>query len=290
MQFRIRHVTRFAYDRSAYESHNEVRLAPRPSPGQKTLGFRLDVIPRAAVISYRDAFGNLVHALSVHEPHRELLVVADSLVERLAPRPLGAALHVFSEFLAGDSVRSQEEYDYLHASRYVPFSTALSRFFWLARPSLKEPVAEYVARVMSFVRGQFAYEPGTTDVHSDLDHILAAGGGVCQDFAHLTIGVLRLAGVPATLGRPRALGEQATHAWVEALIPEAGWSGFDPTHGGRTTDHHIRLAVGRDYADVPPLRGVYRSTGQRQTMRVSLDITGADAPGNEPPDTGDAQQ
>jgi transglutaminase-like putative cysteine protease len=300
MQFRVRHVTRFAYDRPAYESQNEVRLEPRPSAGQKTLGFRLEVAPRAAVVRYRDAFGNIVHAISVHEPHGELLVMADSLVERQPPRPLGTIRHEFSEFLAGDGVRSQEEYDYLHASRYVPFSPALKKFFWMARPSLKEPVADYVTRVMAFMRDQFAYEPGTTGVHSDLNHILSAGGGVCQDFAHLGIGVLRLAGVPARYvsgylapqtieGRRRPLGEQASHAWLEALLPDTGWTGFDPTNGGRTTDHHIRVAVGRDYSDVPPLRGIYRSTGQRQTMRVSLEITETEEPDGTPPN-GDSQQ
>lgn len=301
MRFRIRHVTRFAYDEPAYESHNEVRIAPRPSPGQRTLGFRLEVIPRAAVLEYRDAFGNTVHALSVHEAHRELVVVADSLVERIAPRTSNVARLPFSEFLAGDSIRSQQEYDYLHQSRYVPFSESLRKFFWLARPHMNEPVADYTARIVAWIRDQFSYEPGATHVHSDVDHVLRAGAGVCQDFAHLTIGVMRLAGIPcryvsgymAPRTSPRAgrpLGEQATHAWVEAMIPETGWIGYDPTHGCLTTDHHIRVAVGRDYSDVTPLRGVYRSAGQTQTMRVSLDIAESEdreAPG---PDFGGLQQ
>ncbi|HXW82768.1 MAG TPA: transglutaminase family protein [Candidatus Binataceae bacterium] len=287
MRFRIRHVTRFTYDAPAYESHNEVRLTPRPSPRQRTLGFRLEVIPRAAVIDYRDAFTNVVHAISVHEPHRELVVVADSLVEREAPRMLETPRHRFSEFLAGDAERSQHEYDFLHQSRYIPFSEPLKRLFWQIRPQMNEPVAAYTARVVAWVRDQFAYEPGTTDVNSDINTILSTGAGVCQDFAHLTLGLLRLAGVPARYvsgylaprsnpDRPRPLGEQATHAWLEALLPEAGWIGFDPTHGGRTTDHHLRVSVGRDYADVTPLRGVYRSLGSKQTMRVSLDISAAE--------------
>jgi transglutaminase-like putative cysteine protease len=301
MRFRIRHVTRFAYDQPAYESHNEVRLAPRPSPGQRTLGFRLEVIPRAAVIEYRDAFGNTVHALSVHEPHRELVVVADSLVERIAPRTSDVPHLPFSEFLAGDAIRSQQEYDYLHSSRYVPLSEALKKFFWLARPHMNEPVAEYTARSVAWIRDQFSYEPGATHVHSDVDHVLRAGAGVCQDFAHLGIGLLRLAGIPARYVSgylaprvgpkvDRPLGEQATHAWVEAHIPDTGWIGYDPTHGCLTTDHHIRVAVGRDYADVTPLRGVYRSAGERQTMRVSLDISENDDGAASGPDFGGLQQ
>jgi transglutaminase-like putative cysteine protease len=301
MRFRIRHVTRFAYDQPAYESHNEVRLAPRPSPGQRTLGFRLEVIPRAAVIEYRDAFGNTVHSLSVHEPHRELVVVADSLVDRIAPRTSDVPRLPFSEYLAGDAIRSQQEYDYLHQSRYVPFSEALKKFFWLARPRMNEPVVEYTARSVAWIRDQFSYEPGATHVHSDVDHVLSAGAGVCQDFAHLSIGVLRLAGIPAryvsgylaprvTPKGERPLGEQATHAWVEAHIPDTGWIGYDPTHGCLTTDHYIRVAVGRDYADVTPLRGVYRSGGGHQTMRVSLDIAENEDGAESGPDFGGLQQ
>jgi transglutaminase-like putative cysteine protease len=285
MRFRIRHVTRFVYESPAYESHNEIRLALRPSPGQKTLGFKLDVMPQSAVIEFKDSFGNIVHAISTHQPHRELVVVADSLVDRMAPRPIGTPRRPFSDFLAGDEIRSQEEYDFLHPSRLVPSSEPLKKFFWMVRPSLNESVPGYVGRVIQYINGQFAYEPGRTTVFSDADQILTEGAGVCQDFAHLTIGVLRLAGVPARYvsgyyapftneqEQQRPLGAQATHAWVEALLPEAGWTGFDPTHGGRTTDRHIRVAVGRDYADVSPLHGVYRSAGSKQTMLVALDIT-----------------
>jgi transglutaminase-like putative cysteine protease len=282
MRYRIRHVTRFSYEQPASESHNEVRLQPRDSVRQRTLGFRLEITPRAAQINYRDAFGNIVHALSIHEPHTELMVCADSLVERMAPRELSNN-DPFEKFLHGDNLRSQEEYDFLNASHFIPFSEQLKKFFWMVRPRMNEPVADYSRRVVAWVSDQFAYEPGATDVHADVNEVLSAGAGVCQDFAHLTIGVLRLAGVPARyvsgylapqLERGRPLGEQASHAWVEVMLPE-GWFGFDPTHGSRVTDHHVRLAVGRDYADVPPIRGVYRSAGKQQRMRVSLHVTEA---------------
>jgi transglutaminase-like putative cysteine protease len=225
------------------------------------------------------------------------MVCADSLIERMAPRELSNSV-TFENFLLNDNLRSQEEYDFLNPSRYIPFSEQLKKFFWMARPRMNEPMADYSQRVVAWVCDQFAYEPGTTDVHSDVNQVLSAGAGVCQDFAHLTIGVLRLAGVPARYvsgylaprrepGRP--LGNQASHAWLEVLLPE-GWFGFDPTHGSPVTDHHVRLAVGRDYADVPPIRGVYRSMGRQQTMRVSLDITEQDAGDNDTVDYGATQQ
>jgi transglutaminase-like putative cysteine protease len=297
MRYRIRHVTRFTYEQAAYESHNEIRLEPRDSAHQHTLGFRLEITPPAALINYRDAFGNIVHAASIDEPHMELMICADSLVERAEPRELSNADR-FEQFLRDDNLRSQEEYDFLNPSRYIPFSEQLKKFFWMVRPRMNEPVADYTRRVVAWVCDQFAYEPGTTDVHSDVNQVLSGGAGVCQDFAHLTIGLLRLAGVPARyvsgylaprLDRGRPLGDQASHAWLEVMLPE-GWFGFDPTHGTRVTDHHVRLAVGRDYADVPPLRGVYRSAGRQRSMQISLDITEANSGEDGDFDFGATQQ
>jgi transglutaminase-like putative cysteine protease len=135
--------------------------------------------------------------------------------------------------------------------------------------------------VVAFVRDQFSYEPGKTGAHSTVDEILTIGAGVCQDFAHLTIAILRLAGVPARyvsgyLAPPEgssghlSIESQATHAWIEAQLPAQGWAGFDPTHGCRTDARHIKVAIGRDYSDVTPLRGVYRSFGNKQRMTVDL--------------------
>jgi transglutaminase-like putative cysteine protease len=285
MRFLIRHRTHFTYDQPAFDSHNEVRLKPRESLRQRTLGFRLEVIPRAAVLEYTDTFGNLVHNLSVAEPHRELVVVSDALVQRMPPRPLVHIDDSVEQFLAGGSLRAQEQYDFLHQSPCIPFSEPLKKLFWTIKPHMNEPVAQYTGRLVAWVRDRFAYEPGVTQVDSDLNHLLSVGAGACQDFAHLAIGVLRLAGVPARYvsgylvpkaesDRAQPVGHLASHAWLEALLPQAGWTGFDPTHGSPATDHYVQLAIGRDRADVPPLRGVYRSAGQRQTMQVSLDIHG----------------
>lgn len=281
MIFRIRHATHFRYDKPAYESHNEVRVVPRDSAGQRCLSFELEVTPKAAVLAYEDSFKNKVHAISVHPPHDELSIVAVSVVERLAPRVPTPLRVPFSEFLAEDAARMAQHYEFLTPSRYVPFSDRLRKFFWSARPAPTETVLEYTLRVVRYVRDQFEYEKNKTHVHSSVDDILTAGGGVCQDFAHLTIGLLRLAGVPARyvsgyLAPYEAggsnVGEQASHAWVEALLPGAGWTGFDPTLRCRTGDHHVRVAIGRDYADVTPLRGVYRSAGSKGEMRVELSI------------------
>jgi transglutaminase-like putative cysteine protease len=283
MLLRISHTTRFFYDQPAHDSHNELRLRPLEDAGQRCLSFELSIDQPAALLSYRDFFGNQAHSVSVSAPHRELTIVAQSVIER-PDVPLRTWPEMrFRDFLADDEAHLKDYCEFLSASHYVPFSERLQKLFWMARPRDTEDVATYVARIVAWVRDQFDYQKARTHVHSNLDDILRSGGGVCQDFAHLTIGLLRLAGVPAryvsgylapaispAVNGP--LGEQASHAWLEAWLPHAGWTGFDPTHRYRTDQRHIRVAVGRDYADVPPLRGMYRSNATNQVMTVDLNV------------------
>jgi transglutaminase-like putative cysteine protease len=282
MILRICHTTRFEYQMPSYDSHNEVRMKPLEGASQRCLEFELALTPAASNFEYDDYYGNRVHAFSIHYPHRSLNVVARSVVERLPAARTASAPMPFGDYLLEDHARYRAEYDFLSASRHVPFSDTMRKFFWLAKPEPSEDVAAYTNRIVAFVRDQFVYEPGMTRVHSTADEILSVGGGVCQDFAHLTIGVLRLAGIPtryvsgylapAARAAMDSLGSQASHAWIEANLPGLGWTGFDPTNGCVVDERHIRVAVGRDYSDVPPLRGVYRSAGGKQVMTVELQI------------------
>jgi transglutaminase-like putative cysteine protease len=289
MKFRIIHTTHFDYEKPAHDSQNEIRLRPWDGATQRCLEFDLSLDRPAAVAGYLDFFGNHAHAISVSAPHESLTIVARSAIEQ-SPPLIQSHLEVpFSLFLSEDEARAREFYEYLNPSRYVPFSERLRKFFWMAaRPGGSEDVAVYVMRVVAFVRDQFEYETAKTNVHSSLNDILKSGGGVCQDFAHLTIGMLRLAGVPARYvsgymapppGRaPENAGQQASHAWLEAWLPGSGWSGFDPTHRCRVDERHIGIAVGRDYGDVPPIRGVYRGSGGYSVMKVDLNVESAEEP------------
>jgi transglutaminase-like putative cysteine protease len=195
--FRIHHKTRFVYQKPASDSHNEIHLRPRDTVEQRCLSFDLAVEPAGAIASYTDFFGNLAHSVSIGTPHEELTIAAEAVVERSsAPEQIRADVP-FARFLVDDGARGRDYYEYLAASQYVPFSKRLRKFFWQSHPRDYEDVSDYVARIVAEVRMRFEYEPKTTHVHSSLDDILKSGGGVCQDFAHLTIGMLRLAGVPA---------------------------------------------------------------------------------------------
>jgi len=284
MRFRIRHVTRYVYEQPASHSHNDVRLAPIDAPDQKRLAFSLEVTPPAAISEYRDSFGNLAHSIDIYPPHTELVIRSASVVDRLALPAQPSPPITVRDYLADDSARMKEYGEFLNPSRYVPFSDRLRRFFWSVRPQLYEDITAYTERMILYVRSQFAYDGATTNVHSTVDDILSSGGGVCQDFAHLSIGLLRLAGIPARYVSgylapdPRrnanpARPELASHAWIEALLPGTRWIGFDPTHRTRAMIRHIRVAVGRDYDDLPPVSGVYKSAGGARRMAYELEVS-----------------
>jgi transglutaminase-like putative cysteine protease len=287
MLFRIRHTTRYAYDQPAFDSRNELRVCPTDTRDQKRLAFRLQVTPPASIVEHRDEFGNLAHSVAVAESHQELTIVAESIVDRVELAPDRGPHTTFSEYLGDDVARTQQYAEFLRESRYVPFSSRLRKFFWSARPSMEEDLTDYTERMISYVRDQFGYDRGTTHVHSTVDDILTAGGGVCQDFAHLNIGLLRLAGLPTRYVSgyvaPKIPGdsngspiELASHAWIEVMLPSVGWIGFDPTYKSRSTAHHISVAVGRDYSDVAPVSGSYKSAGGHQTMTFELRVEKTD--------------
>ncbi|HTY56905.1 MAG TPA: transglutaminase family protein [Candidatus Binataceae bacterium] len=280
MLVRIRHATRFAYGQEARDSHNELRLRPLDAEGQRCVEYDLSIDQPAAVLPYRDFFGNNAHSVSVSAPHRELTIVSQALIERDEQVSNTYPEVTFRTFLAEDAAHIRDYCEFLNPSHYIPFSERLQKLFWQARPGDSEDVAAYVMRMVQWVRDQFDYQKARTNVHSNLDDILKSGSGVCQDFAHLTIGFLRLAGVPARyisgfLAPNKGstdLGEQASHAWLEAWLPHAGWTGFDPTLRYRTDERHIKVAIGRDYADVPPLKGTYRSNHANQVMTVDVKV------------------
>jgi transglutaminase-like putative cysteine protease len=292
MRFRVKHVTRYVYEQPASHSHNDVRLTPIDAPDQKRLAFRLEVTPAAEISEYLDSFGNLTHSIDIVPPHTELVISSESLVDRLVMPAEPPHRITVGDYLADDTARTREHGEFLNPSRYVPFSDRLRRFFWSVRPQLSEDVTAYTERMVLYVRNQFGYDGGATHVHSTVDDILTMGGGVCQDFAHLSIGLLRLAGIPARYvsgylapdpGRSAnsAPPELASHAWIEALLPGTGWTGFDPTHRTRTMIRHIRVAVGRDYNDLPPVSGVYTSAGGERQMAYELEVSLASQDGSD---------
>jgi len=272
---RIEHLSRYHYRDEVSASYNEARMTPMTTDRQTTVESRLEVEPRIRTYRYLDYWATVVHAFDIHVPHTTLAVTATSVVETTAapdrpPDPgweeLGAppVTDRLAEFLAP-----------------TPYTPACPELEELARELRNGwgPAAT-VDAIARFVRGHLTYTPGVTEVSSSALEALQGQAGVCQDYAHLSIALLRAAGVPARYvsgylhtgkdARPGDTVSGESHAWVEAWLGD--WWPFDPTNGVAVGERHAAVGRGRDYADVPPLKGVH-STGTPEALDVEVRIT-----------------
>ena len=284
-RYHLVHATEFRYDGPVSESYNEVRLRPMHDDNQSCLSFRLSTFPPSPAFSYRDALGNWVHQVNILPVHERLRVQAESVVLT------HDATATTSFMQLGEIEQRQEElqdefYDMLAASKYVPHLPALSSLIAEAEARCDGTVAGFARRASDLIHERFQYIKGATHVNSSISDSLQLGAGVCQDFAHLLLGVLRKRGIPARYvsgylvpqnqDNPAAkpeevIGGQASHAWAEAYIPDSDWMPLDATLGKPVGMRHVRVAYGRDYSDVAPVRGVYKGhAGQRLSVDVSV--------------------
>ena len=282
MHYTIRHVTKFAYEQPISESVMEARMQPRNDALQRCIRFGLSTTPSARVRMYQDADGNTVHHFSIPGRHSRLTVTAEAFVEC-------AALAELPSTLGGDAweeldrvTSSGEFWDVLNPSAFAkrtPLLCALAEEMHLARKA--DPITT-LSQIMVDLYTRFEYKPKSTRVDSSIDDALTSRQGVCQDFSHIMIALVRQLGIPCRYvsgylfqptEKPSRSADGATHAWVEAWLLDLGWVGFDPTHNSLAGDQHIRVAVGRDYADVPPTRGVFKGlSAVRSELMVGVSI------------------
>ena len=288
MRYAIRHTTSFRYDSPVRESVMELRMRPASRGPQHCLQFEVDVQPKARIFAYTDFHGNWVHHFDIPRHHSDLTIVARADVQVDAPAPLPDALPALSNEEAwsevdGWSARG-EYWHFRQPSHFAVWTPALLDFassIDAANRARADPLTA-VRAILSAIHGGFEYAPATTHVDSPIDDALNARRGVCQDFAHLMIAMVRHLGLPARYVSgyvaPSKIAEGsdpssvATHAWVEVMLPELGWVGVDPTHNVSAGLRHVRVAIGRDYADVPPTRGVFKGDTS-STLSVSVDVT-----------------
>ena len=285
-RYKLVHVTQFRYDGLVSESYNELRLRPRHDDSQSCLSFRITTDPGSRPTTHVDYFGNSVHEFHILPEHRRLRVESEAvvLVHPAGPPP-GRSVPLAELDQMRDSL-IDEHYDWLTESRYCPRLPGLSDLAREAAERSDLTVKGFAEAASSLIHERFRYQKGATHVHSSIADCLATGAGVCQDFSHLLIAVLRFSGIPAryvsgylipwggsdqTAAVERVIGGHASHAWVQAFIPEAGWIGLDPTTGSLVEARHIRIAYGRDYGDVPPVRGVYKGHAG-QSLSVDVDV------------------
>lgn len=242
-------------------------MQPRSEGAQRCLHFGLSTLPAARVLMYQDHEGNAVHHFNLPARHSRLTVTAEALVECGKPAALPASLDV-SAWDALDAMASTGEFwDLRNPSEFTTPSPLLDQFASEIGISRAQDPLTTLRALTSGIFERFQYSPQSTNVDSPIDDALRSRQGVCQDFAHVMIALVRGLGVPCRYvsgylfrdaGSADRSSDGATHAWIEALLPELGWVGFDPTNNLVTGERHVRVAVGRDYADVPPTRGVYK--------------------------------
>ncbi len=290
MYYSIRHVSKFRYSTPIRESMMEVRMQPRNEGLQHLLSFVLQTAPRAAVTAYRDGAGNGVHHFDVPDSHGSLTITATALVSLLP----GPAAPERLEPTAWDEldrlVATDEYWDDLAPSRFARPGPLLRDFAAELDLGRRDDPLSTARAINAAIHDAFAYKPQSTRANSPIDDALRLRQGVCQDFAHIMIALLRELGIPSryvsgylahragatTAVRDRSAAD-ATHAWVEALLPPIGWVGFDPTNSLVTGERHIRVAVGRDYDDVPPTHGVYKGRADND-LSVAVQVTPSDGP------------
>lgn len=288
MIYSVRHTTTFRYQPAVRESVMEVRLQPRSEGQQRCLSFQLDVSPAANIMQYTDFTGNTVHHFDIAGRHSEVKVVAQSTIEvqQLAIPCAGDA----GDWADLDALVGTDDYwDMLGPSEFVQYSELLDELAEEVRCERRGNPLELLTEINEAIYKKFSYVRNSTQVDSPIDEALRTRQGVCQDFAHIMIALVRRLKVPCRYvsgymyhrdssheKSDRSL-EGASHAWAEALVPRLGWVAFDPTNNLIGGDRHIRVAIGRDYADVPPTRGVYKGEAESE-LSVAVVVSPSDAP------------
>jgi transglutaminase-like putative cysteine protease len=274
----IRHTSAYSYVQDVVASYNEVRITPLTTVGQATINARVEVTPPARPISYRDYWGTLVHAFDVHVPHRELVVVGSSIVETPASHARTDHHAISWAELDADAV-GEAYFEYLAPTEATAADDGLAAIGTTLRKEASTP-HQALELVGEWVRAALVYERGSTSVSTSATDAWRNGRGVCQDFVHLAIALLRNMGIPARYAsgyfHPQAdaqIGDTVhgeSHAWCEAWTGD--WWPVDPTNAVAVGERHVLVARGRDYRDVPPLKGIF-SGAPSTTPAVSVELT-----------------
>jgi transglutaminase-like putative cysteine protease len=273
-RWQIQHRTSYTYAAPARDSFNDVRLKPMSTARQTAEAFELTTTPDAPLREYHDFYGNIVHHFEIPNAHPSLVIESRSVVLAHPPPPLSNDTTTAPLAALPGLAKSSDCFDYLGASRFVDIEPDIWRLAIDATDGIAD-TWQAVQALMRFVNGHLDYQPASTHVHTPLRDALAQRRGVCQDFAHLTLGLSRALKIPARYvsGYLAVEKARATHAWVEVWIPTVGWLALDPTHNRQIDNTYIKIGAGRDYGDVSPVTGSYRGTHEH-TMEIEVQIDG----------------
>ncbi len=270
MKLSVVHRTIFRYGGPVTDSVNELHLEPRTFPFQKTISSLIRVLPATRLSKFQDLFQNTTHHFEVLRNHQYLEVESRIRVHNLPLEIPEEARTATKEIYRTPAVRDRS-WPYLNESARVIFRPEI----WRQAIDLTfghDAYFDKATAIMNWIHSEFRYEPGSTNVATHLDQCFAEKRGVCQDFTHVMLGLCRAADIPARYAsgylyngpRDHLIGAQASHAWAEVFLPVVGWIGFDPTNNTLADARYVKVAVGRDYEDVAPIRGSYRGSAHCQ--------------------------
>jgi transglutaminase-like putative cysteine protease len=281
------HCTRYTYESAVSASYGQIHLMPRDLPSQVCTASMVHIDPEPADYRERvDFFGNRAAYFSIRQPHTSLTVTSTSRVdvrERQVPLPPGPPWEEVRDLLGAAATETElGARQFTLESPLVSVSAAVEQY---AAPSFLpgQPLLESAADLCSRIHAGFSYRPGSTSVTTELDEVIEGAEGVCQDFAQLAIGCFRSRGLAARYvsgyletrpppGRPRRQGADVSHAWTSVFVPDLGWIDIDPTNDQFVNGRYVVTAWGRDYSDVPPLKGVIFTEGTGHELEVTVDV------------------
>lgn len=280
-RFTIQHVTKYTYPEAVRDSANQIMLFPLKDANQEVQSQRINITGEPPVEIFKDYYGNEAGTFMNIAPHKELRIESTIAIVTKQQR------------FPTDEIPIEEQWAHLsQIKNIVPFIDFLKQESFLALPEVKKiadshfynSVSVFVAvqQLIKYVYENFQYIKGITSVETTLDEVWKLKAGVCQDFAHMLLVMLRLINIPARYVSGYVCphdnnlrGEGATHAWVEAYIPFYGWLGLDPTNNCVVNDLHVRLAIGRNFSDCSPVKGTYKGTA-KQTLEVGVSVAHED--------------
>jgi len=272
MRLSVQHITHYSYAEPAWDSFNELRLRPSDDYRQTLLNFELRINPRSVLRSRRDYYGNLMQSFHVAEEHTSLSIEMNAAVVTYAiPNPSSTSATTLPEL-------RNRFFEFLAPTERVPLNQNWFNTFGAAQLEPSYELVTYLDNLNHYLHERFEYKPDSTDVNTPLSVFAEQNQGVCQDYAHAMLAICRSAGIPCRYvsgyvhanpgGDETLLGAEGSHAWVEVFLPGSGWVGYDPTNGVMVNEAHVKIGVGRDYDDIPPVKGLRRGGGGSK-----LDVT-----------------
>lgn len=275
--YHIKHITRYTYASTVIDCTNQIMLYPINDDKQSVNKHEIKITGEPPVDIFQDYFGNKIGVFSLVKPHNNLSIesIMDVVIQEIE--------------IPGDTEAAEEQWKQLYQSdEVIPYMDFLQVESFVAEKEINEILASLYTKektpfqnaqaISAYIYKNFEYKKGVTSIETKVDEILKLKAGVCQDFAHLMLLMLRIIKIPARYvsgyicpKNHELRGEGATHAWVEAFLPYYGWLGLDPTNNCIVSDRHVRLAVGRNFSDCTPVKGTYKGSSEH-TLEVSVSI------------------